>query len=83
MPKSRNSTIKRCIILNSPQTPDEQAAFEHRAAKALAEALYRSLSPEGYDCMIQQLKENVRSDALRTSNELSVTGSVGQFQQCY
>ena len=60
MPKKSKSKIKRCIILNPPQTPEEQESFNRRYARALAQALYRSLSPEEYDQLIQQLKQRQR-----------------------
>ncbi len=58
MPKKK-SKIKSCIILNPPATPKEQKAFQQRSAKALALALYRSLSPEQFDALIRALEADL------------------------
>ncbi len=60
MPKKPRSMIKRCIILNPPQTSEEVEAFDRRFAKVLAQVLYRSLSSEEYDQVIQQMKQGQR-----------------------
>lgn len=50
---------KRCIVLNAPTTPQEQADYDKRFAKALATSLHRSLSPEEYDLLVKQLKQSI------------------------
>lgn len=53
----------KVTILNPPKTPEEQKAFQKRSAKALALALYRSLTPELFDALIIALREwNRKSD---------------------
>lgn len=59
---ARKSKIKSCIILNPPQTPEEQQVLERRAAKALAQALYRALSPEELDILIRHLEAEIKSE---------------------
>lgn len=59
---ARKSKIKSCVILNPPQTPEEQEALERRAAKALAQALYRALSPGEYEHLIKSLEAEIKSE---------------------
>jgi hypothetical protein len=59
----REPRILNCIILNPPSTPEEREAFEKRAAKALALAIYRSLGPDDTKriimCLEAQQKERM------------------------
>jgi len=59
---ARKSKIKSCVILNPPQTPEEWEALARRAAKALAQALYRALSPEELDALIRHLEAEIKSE---------------------
>ena len=59
---ARKSKIKSCVILNPPQTLEEQEALERRAAKALAQALYRALSPGELDALIRHLEAQIKSE---------------------
>ena len=59
---ARKSKIKSCVILNPPQTPEEQEALERRAAKALAQALYRALSSGELDILIRHLEAEIKSE---------------------
>jgi hypothetical protein len=52
----RKSKIKSCVVLNPPATPEEQAAFDRRVAKALALGLYRTLGPERVDAILRQVE---------------------------
>lgn len=54
---ARKTKIKSCVILNPPQTPEEQAEFDRRVAKALALGLYRSLGPEKVDVLLKKARD--------------------------
>ena len=57
---ARKSKIKKCVILNPPTTPEEQQNLERRVAKAIARALYKSLSHDEYKCVVNHLRHQVR-----------------------
>lgn len=58
----RKSKIKSCVILNPPATVQEQEEYDKRFNKALAIGLYRSLSSEELDMIIQFLQREVNAN---------------------
>ncbi len=59
---TKKSKIKSCIIVNLPATPEEQEDFNRKAARALAQALFRALNPGDYESLIKGLKQGMREE---------------------
>lgn len=71
----RKSRIKSCIILNPPATPEEQDEYNKRFANALAIGLYRSLSSEELDMIIQSLKKELSESESSDSKMVKLVGA--------
>lgn len=49
-----------CEIINLPETEEGMKAFHERSSRALALAIYRSLSPEELDRFIAALRKAIK-----------------------
>lgn len=57
MARRRKPKLFNCEILNRPFNKEEQEEYDRKVCKALATALHRSLEPEEFNSLIENLRQ--------------------------